>query len=136
MDVSSHAKAGSLEWGGVKGGEHQLEGATMIKPETIQRYLPSVREQLEKLARRRELVSYRELGVPRNVIGHTLAAIAEEEHAAGRPILSAIAVQKGSKRPGKGFWMLPMIVDPGAESQRTKAWVAERDRVWDFWSNR
>ena len=101
-----------------------------LRPETVQRYLPRLRALLVRAAKKKRLVPYgdlqADLGIPRGwVIGKLLGALCEQEHEAGRPLLSAIVVLKRTQRPSEGFWRLPML------TPRSR-WEVERDKVWNY----
>ncbi len=107
-----------------------------LRPETVQRYLPRLRDRLVRAARQKQLVTYGELiehlGTSRAWIGPLLVTIAEQEHASGRPVLTAIVVHKGDREPGPGFWLLPMVSDPQSARARRQLWEAECNRVWNY----
>lgn len=60
-------------------------------------------------------------------MGHLLGEISEDEHNAGRPMLSAIAVRNDTSMPGKGFFDLARTL--GKLTASTTAAEA------NFWSN-
>lgn len=69
-------------------------------------------------------------------VAEILKQISTEEHAAGRPLLSAVVVMKGKKLPGAGFFGLAQRVGlyDGADPQAF--WRREVQRVWDYWRER
>ncbi|MEA2638855.1 MAG: hypothetical protein QOF51_249 [Chloroflexota bacterium] len=64
-----------------------------------------------------------------------LRAVSEAEHAAGRPLLSAIVVLQGRSMPGKGFFDLAREHDlhTGADDRAFHA--AELARLFAWWVN-
>ncbi len=69
------------------------------------------------------------------VTGHILGEISEDEHARGRPMLSAVAVGV-SGTPGSGFFdlarQLGKLQEESAQAQRA-FWEGERDAVFATW---
>lgn len=69
-------------------------------------------------------------------VGQVLGEISEDEHNAGRPMLSAVAVNAAG-RPGPGFFALAVELgrlDEGAsEDEKFRFWEVERDNVHDLW---
>ena len=68
-------------------------------------------------------------------VGQVLGEISEDEHAAGRPMLSAVAVASDD-HPGDGFFTLARnlgLLDSEDESQMQEFWERQRDRVYDTW---
>jgi uncharacterized protein YuzE len=81
-------------------------------------------------------------------IGWICGACSEYEHCEGRPLISALVVNKETSRPGKGFWGLPGIprhlrktsgigeITPfplDRDAQRDAFWIEQLkqiDRVW------
>jgi hypothetical protein len=70
-------------------------------------------------------------------IGQVLARVSRWEHARGRPMLSALVVQKATMRAGKGFAQLARAlgeqVPPGRE---TDFWRTEVERVVAHWAGK
>lgn len=68
-------------------------------------------------------------------VGQVLGEISEDEHSAGRPMLSAVAV--GSEDfPGEGFFALASdlgLLDTEDKSKKQEFWERQRDRVYDTW---
>jgi len=75
----------------------------------------------------------------RKMIGEDLGELSEYEHKAGRPLLSALVVHKGSNYEGDGFYRLCENLGFGdAESlkRNRKTFDAERKQeCYDFWSD-
>jgi hypothetical protein len=97
-----------------------------------------VRQRLIKAAKNGELVNYGEFiynptyCVARgqsqpHKIGNVLGEICETERSAGRPLLCAICVLKGSGMPSSGFWRFL-----GTKQPDRKKWENERDRVFNY----
>ena len=102
-----------------------------------------VRTKLIEVARRRELVTYGEVGEwigmnPRLVGLEVLDPINEVEHAAGRPLLSALVVLKTLCVPGLGFWAIAEKLgryDGQVQAvDRALFWAEERQRVYSYWA--
>ena len=106
-----------------------------------------LRERLLPLARARQTITYRELAAqtevppPQAIHKLTLAleALAREDHAAGRPLIAALAVSRTTgATPGRGFFQLLAALgrydgsDQGPEAAAVHA--AELERAWNFWS--
>lgn len=91
----------------------------------------AVYERLVGAARAREFVHY---GAQ---VGKVLGRISEDEVAAGRPMISAIVVSKGTMLPGHGFFNLGQelhLVDPGDDEIGFA--VRQIKRVHDYWAAR
>lgn len=96
-------------------------------------------------ARYRGTVTYQEIarlmGLPLSgnymglEVGHILGEISEDEHAQGRPMLSAVAVGV-SGEPGEGFYglakELSKLKDDSTEGRR-RFWEAEKAAVYKAW---
>ncbi len=66
-------------------------------------------------------------------VGHALGEIVEDEVAAGRPMLSAVAVGV-SGLPGPGFYTLAAELGRlGSDGDRHSFWEAERDAAYEAW---
>ena len=66
-------------------------------------------------------------------VGHILGEISEDEFQAGRPMLSAVAVNVNGK-PGPGFFTLARgLGRPCREDEEQAFWVAERDATYVAW---
>lgn len=69
----------------------------------------------------------------REEIGRLLGEISESEHRQDRPLLSAVIISREGNRPGDGFFTLArsLRLHPGGDD--TAYWIAEVQRVWDYW---
>ena len=105
-----------------------------------------LRSTLIPLARARQTVTYQELAAraevppPQTIHKLTLAleTLAREDHAAGRPLIAALAVSRtAGGLPGRGFFQLLAALgrydgpDRGPEAQAAHA--RELDPAWEFW---
>ncbi len=97
-------------------------------------------------AQKRREVTYKEvatiLGIhtPGNhmgrEVGQVLGEISEDEHMAGRPMLSAV-VERVDGVPGEGFFALArrlgklLVTDASGE---VRFWLDEREKVFQMWS--
>ena len=103
-----------------------------------------LRELLGGLARERRTITYRELAQRAEVppphsihkLTLTLEDLVREDHAAGRPLLAALAVSRGGAGlPGRGFFELLQSLGrhqgdwDGPSAAATHA--AELARIWD-----
>ncbi len=106
-----------------------------------------LRERLLPLARARQTITYRELAAqtevppPQAIHKLTLAleALAREDHAAGRPLIAALAVSRTAGAiPGRGFFQLLAALGrydgPDQGSEATAVHAAELRQAWNFWS--
>ena len=69
-------------------------------------------------------------------VAELLKEISTAEHAAGRPLLSAVVVMKGKKLPGAGFFGLAQRVGLYDGTDPQEFWRREVQRVWDYWRER
>lgn len=102
-------------------------------------------ERLVDAARSRRTMTYTDAGEivgltmrnphHRRLLGQHLGAISEYETEHGRPMLSALVVQKGEKRAGSGFtkWGEELGLKRAVEDDKTFE-VKELDRVFAYWS--
>jgi hypothetical protein len=68
-------------------------------------------------------------------VGQVLGEISEDEHEAGRPMLSAVAVGT-SDVPGQGFFVLAKRLGKISDihsRNRYDFWNAEREKVYGIW---
>ena len=69
-------------------------------------------------------------------VGQVLGEISEDEHNAGRPMLSAVAVNAAG-RPGPGFFALAekfgRLNEGASKDEKIQFWEGERDNVHDLW---
>ena len=69
-------------------------------------------------------------------VGQVLGEVSEDEHNAGRPMLSAVAVSSEGK-PSEGFYVLARKLGKLASEDRAAAesfWRAEQQAVYKIWS--
>lgn len=96
-------------------------------------------------ARNKESVPYEEIakimGLEAHVnmakeIGQLLREINEEEHNTGRPMLSAVAVESGTRMPGEGFFQFAKKLrkfDGETDEDKREFWRDEIQRVYEIW---
>lgn len=69
-------------------------------------------------------------------VGQVLGEISEDEHNAGRPMLSAVAVNAAG-RPGPGFSALAEVLEKldndASKDEKAQFWESERDEVHKLW---
>lgn len=99
--------------------------------------------EMVRAAQYRGVTSYQDLAVIMGLplkgsymgaeVGHVLGEISEDEVAAGRPMLSAVAVGVNGK-PGPGFYALARDLGrlPEGADEET-FWRTERHAVYDAW---
>ncbi len=109
------------------------------------RLIGQVRNELEIAARRREVVTYGQLGgrvgidlddpAARTVLSSILGEISESEIISGRPMLSAIVVQNENQVPGAGFYALGQLLGQvqAGEDADVFAFRQMRD-VWETYA--
>lgn len=68
-------------------------------------------------------------------IGILLDEINKYERTAGRPMISAVVVQKGNLKPGKGFFKLARTLGLLIGSDEDKFYIQELHKVHDYWSH-
>lgn len=108
-----------------------------------------LRAVLIDLARKRACVTYRDLAVltavpaPHSIHKLTLALedLIREDAAAGRPLLAALAVSRGSAAlPGRGFFEflreLGLYDGPDSGTEAAAYHSAEVEKAWNHWGNR
>lgn len=104
----------------------------------------AIYERLKQVARQRDTITYSEIApmadldmaVPqdRNRIAEILDEISRHEHAAARPLLSAVVVHKEDRSPGQGFLTMARSVgamSPGVDE--VTFFVAELNCVFEAW---
>jgi hypothetical protein len=109
------------------------------------REFPLVYSALVEAARNHHLVYYRDvakrIGVPKSghhmarQVGQVLGEISEDEHKAGRPMLSAIAVSEAGVL-GEGFFNLARRLGrlDGSTREAEEAFLrSEQQRVYEIW---
>lgn len=71
-----------------------------------------------------------------NKVGHLVGEISEDEHNAGRPLLSALVVYKGDGTPSFGFYKLARKLGmlAGSSKSAEKAFTnKEQTNLFEFW---
>ena len=80
-----------------------------------------------------------DMGFPpdRNRISDILDEISRNEHANGRPLLSAVVILKEENIPGQGFFTLAQSLGlcDGNPDSELKFWVQELHRVHAYWAS-
>ena len=106
-----------------------------------QHALPVVRHRLKQTAREGRTIPYAEvaseIGWAPNGIGRPLLGqIAEEESAAGRPLLTAVVVRSGTKGlPGDGFFTIAQSLGHCLDAQSLEdCWREELEKTYAYWS--
>lgn len=98
---------------------------------------------LRRRAALRDTITYSELAAELdNGIGYhdpamdqLLRDVSTQEYEEGRGLLSVIVVHKhGDQEPGNGFYELAELLGFDV-SEREAFWIAELNKVFDFWSN-
>jgi len=67
-------------------------------------------------------------------IGAILDDINQDEHAEGRPLLSAVVVQKDILRPGQGFFTMARDMGLFTGDDEDRFYSDELRRVHDYWT--
>jgi hypothetical protein len=67
-------------------------------------------------------------------IGRILDEVNYAEHAAGRPLLSAVVIAKETGMPGEGFFTCARDLGRYTGRDDLAYWVEELRRVHDYWS--
>lgn len=102
-----------------------------------------LRERLCDVARRGETITYQpladmldmnlDLQHERARLGKVLGEISRGEHAAGRPLLSAVVVLGSSRMPGRGFFDLARELGVHASRDDVAFYAAHLRAVHDCW---
>jgi len=103
-----------------------------------------IREMLIQVARQNNTISYSEVGEAveldmanpgeRSKLANTLDQINREEHELGRPLLSAVVVQKESGHPGTGFFELARELGKQKPDEDNQIFFTnELKRIFDVW---
>ena len=104
----------------------------------------AIYEKLQEVARAKKVITYTEIGQefgfkandPR--LWQILDEINRQEHEAGRPMLSAVVVQKegeGHGAPGDGFFRLASELSVFRGDNKYIFWVSELNVVHNYWSS-
>ena len=70
----------------------------------------------------------------RRRIGSILGELSEDEHRAGRPLISAVVVASGTAVPGGGFFELARRLGLLRAEDKDSFYIQELRRVHDYWS--
>ncbi len=102
----------------------------------------TIREKLIAVAQRRETIPYSAVGALVDLPAHSrplftiLDDINRHEHAAGRPLLTAIVVNKEEGMSGHGFFKLAAQLGHHRDGDDDRLyWEWERDRVYAEWAS-
>jgi len=104
----------------------------------------AIYEKLKEVARAKRLITYTEIG--ENVglrandpqLWQLLDKINRQEHEQGRPMLSAVVVQKEGESygaPGDGFFKLAKDLSVFKGDNKYIFWVSELNAVHNYWSS-
>jgi hypothetical protein len=92
--------------------------------------------ELGEEARKREMPgTYPMTNKPFRGMGEALGNIVRYEHALGRPLLTSLIVQQGSRRPGEGFIRLAEHLGRDVSAGEETFWRAEVAAVVEFWQD-
>jgi len=104
----------------------------------------AIREKLIEVAREDNVTFYGDISpmagldmsLPndRYEIGVILDGINQDEHAEGRPLLSAVVVQRGTFRPGQGFFTMARGMGLFSGDDEDRFYSDELRRVHDYWT--
>jgi hypothetical protein len=113
----------------------------LLQPKTLKKYTDMIRPILVRVAKNKDVITYKELqeemgGPGRGYIGKVLEEVSDSEYEENRPLLSALVVHKTNGIPGNGFWKLrvfpPSLKNASAEEKKDR-WEKEKTMVWDYW---
>lgn len=103
-------------------------------------------EKLKEIARARNKITYGEIAplanldmdspADRNTIAGILDNINQWEQQEGRPMLSAVVLLAEGNIPGEGFFTCANNLGQYAGGDKFQFWIAEINRVHDYWANR
>jgi hypothetical protein len=106
---------------------------------------PALFDLLQEIARRGGTSYYREiahlLGIDTGDpyfgarVGRVLDELNHAEHAAGRPLLSAVVIAKATGMPGEGFFTCARDLRRYTGRDDLAYWVDELRRVHHYWSH-
>src|SRR5689334_10258466 len=101
-------------------------------------------EKLREVARAGRTISYWDIAPAGEVdcnneyfaslVGLKLDEVNRIEHAAGRPLLSAVVIAKDTGMPGRGFFACGRELGVYSGKDDLAFWVSELKRVHDYWS--
>lgn len=107
-----------------------------LSQEVLERHVQAARDYLVHAAHYHQVVDYshvyRAMGTGRAYIGQVLDELNRREHAAGRPLLSAIVVTKEGGAPSRGFFTVATELGLYDGGDKQSFWTEQRDRVWNF----
>ena len=101
-------------------------------------------EELKKVARAKKLITYSDIGKKVGLrandleLWQMLDQINRQEHEQGRPMLSAVVVQKEGETygaPGDGFFKLARDLGVFRGDNKYIFWVSELNVVHNYWSS-
>lgn len=115
-----------------------------LRKETLQKYATLATAILKEVAqgkRQGKVIKYKELmremgGPGRGYIAEVLEEVSCNEHANGRPFITALVVHSIDKLPGAGFWRIRVFPDTlknASKMQKVAFWQQECERVWNYW---
>jgi hypothetical protein len=104
---------------------------------------PALQDRLQKIARQGGTAYYSDIAPLLGIdtgdpyfgvrIGRILDEVNHAEHAAGRPLLSAIVIAKETGMPGEGFFTCARDLRRYTGRDDLAYWVEELRRVHDYW---
>jgi hypothetical protein len=98
------------------------------------RYRPDIHARLTETAAKGRTINHSDLGTGRGHVGSFLYWIAHEEHAAGRPPLTAVVVHEVGGKPGPGFLEATKMVGYWRDSEtEARVWRRALADVYEFW---
>jgi hypothetical protein len=101
-------------------------------------------EKLKEVARAKKLITYTEIGDNVGLrandpqLWQLLDKVNRQEHGQGRPMLSAVVVQKEGENygaPGDGFFKLAKDLGVFKGDHKYIFWVSELNVVHNYWSS-
>jgi len=104
----------------------------------------AIYEKLKEVARAKRLITYTDIGKKVGLrandpqLWQLLDKINRQEHEQGRPLLSAVVVQKEGESqgaPGEGFFKLAKDLGVFHGDNKYIFWVSELNAVHNYWSS-
>lgn len=102
-------------------------------------------QKIKEIARARDKITYTEIAplanldmdnpADRDTIADILDNINHREHQEGRPMLSAVVLLAIENIPGEGFFTCARNLGLYSGGSKFKFWIAEINRVHDYWAN-